>query len=191
MRGLVERTAARLRDLGHAVEQRDPDYGGAVMRVTTRYLEGISGDAAAMPHPERLARWTRGLVRMGERIPRRLVARAHALEAADRDRIGVLFADCDVLLTPALTRRPPPLGAWLGLPAPLMLNGMANFVAHLPLWNHLGQPAASVPVEAAPDGFPLAVQLVGRPGDEATLLSLSAQLEADTGWTARRPPLAA
>ena len=30
MRGLVERTAARLRDLGHAVEQRDPDYGGAV-----------------------------------------------------------------------------------------------------------------------------------------------------------------
>ena len=191
MRGLVERTAARLRDLGHAVEQRDPDYGGAVMRVTTRYLEGISGDAAAMPHPERLARWTRGLVRMGERIPRRLVARAHALEAADRDRIGVLFADCDVLLTPALTRRPPQLGAWLGLPAPLMLNGMAGFIAHLPLWNHLGQPAASVPVEAAPDGFPLAVQLVGRPGDEATLLSLSAQLEADTGWTARRPPLAA
>ena len=59
------------------------------------------------------------------------------------------------------------------------------------MWNHVGQPAAAVPVEAAPDGIPLAVQLVGRPGDEATLLSLSAQLEADTGWTARRPPLAA
>ncbi len=190
MRGLVERTAARLRDLGHAVEQRDPDYGTAIVRVTTRYLEGISGDAAALPHPERLARWTRGLARMGDRIPRPLVARAHALEAADRDRLGV-FGDCDVLLTPVLTRRPPPLGAWLGLPAPLLLNGMANFIPHLPIWNHVGQPAAAVPVEAAPDGIPLAVQLVGRPGDEATLLSLSAQLEADTGWTARRPPLAA
>jgi amidase len=35
------------------------------------------------------------------------------------------------------------------------------------------------------------VQLVGRPGDEATLLSLAAQLETATGWLARRPPLAA
>ena len=72
-----------------------------------------------------------------------------------------------------------------------MLNGMANFIAHLAIWNHTGQPAASVPVEAAPDGFPVAVQLVGRPGDEATLLSLSAQLETETGWLDRRPPLAA
>ena len=72
-----------------------------------------------------------------------------------------------------------------------MLNGMANFVAYLPIWNHTGQPAAAVPVETAPDGFPVAVQLVGRGGDEATLLSLSAQLETDTGWLERRPPLAA
>ena len=48
-----------------------------------------------------------------------------------------------------------------------------------------------MPVETAPDGFPVAVQLVGRPDDEATLLSLSAQLETDTGWLERRPPLAA
>jgi amidase len=94
-------------------------------------------------------------------------------------------------MTPALTRRPPPVGEWSGLPAPLMLNGMANFVAHLPIWNHTGQPAVAVPVETALDGFPVAVQLVGRVGDEATLLSLSAQLETDTGWPERRPPLAA
>jgi Asp-tRNA(Asn)/Glu-tRNA(Gln) amidotransferase A subunit family amidase len=35
------------------------------------------------------------------------------------------------------------------------------------------------------------VQLVGRSGDEATLLALSSQLETDTGWPARRPPPAA
>jgi amidase len=189
-RRALERTAARLRDLGHTVEQRDPDYGNAAVRVTARYLEGIRDDAAGMAHPERLARWTRGLAAMGDRIPRRLLERAHAGEAADRERVGVLFADFDVLMTPATTRRAPPVGEWLGLPAPLLLNGMANFITHLPLWNHLGQPAASVPVEAAPDGFPVAVQLVGRTGDEATLLSLSAQLETDTGWRDRRPPFA-
>jgi amidase len=190
-RGAVERTAERLRDLGHTVQERDPDYGNAAANVLTRYLEGIASDAAKMPHPERLARWTRGLAALGARIPTFLVERAHAQEAVDRERVGAVFADHDVLLTPALSRLPPPVGEWLGLPAPLILNGMANFTAHLPLWNHTGQPAAAVPVESAPGGLPVAVQLVGRTGDEATLLSLSAQLETATGWPARRPPLAA
>jgi amidase len=43
----------------------------------------------------------------------------------------------------------------------------------------------------AGEGFPVGVQLVARPGDEATLLSLAAQLEADSGWAERRPPVAA
>jgi amidase len=36
---------------------------------------------------------------------------------------------------------------------------------------------------------PLAVQLIGRPSDEATLISLAAQLEAEIGWPERRPPV--
>jgi amidase len=58
------------------------------------------------------------------------------------------------------------------------------------MWNITGQPAASVPAGFTPEGVPLAVQLVGRSGDEATLLSLSAQLEAERPWADRRPPIA-
>jgi amidase len=190
-RTAVERTAERLRDLGHTVEQRNPDYGNAAVNVLTRYLTGVSGEAAAVAHPERLARPTRGLAKLGSRIPGWLVERARGQEAADRNRVGALFGEFDVLMTPALTRRAPPVGEWHGLPAPLLLNGMASFMAPLPMWNHTGQPAAAAPVEVAPDGFPVAVQLVGRPGDEPTLLSLSSQLETATGWPERRPPLAA
>jgi amidase len=32
------------------------------------------------------------------------------------------------------------------------------------------------------------VQLVGRPDDEATLLSLAAQIEAERPWAQHRPP---
>ena len=42
------------------------------------------------------------------------------------------------------------------------------------LWNSTGQPAASVPAGFAPHGLPLAVQLVGRPHGEGTLLALAA-----------------
>jgi amidase len=190
-RHAVERTAERLRDLGHAVQERDPDYGNVAVNVMTRYLQAVRMEADAMPHPERLARATRGLASMGAKLPSFLVDRAHAQEAVDRERIGALFGEFDVLMTPVFTRRPPLIGEWSGLPAPIMLNGMANFVPHLAIWNHTGQPAAAVPVETAPDGFPVPVQLVGRPDDEATLLSLSAELETDTGWLERRPPLAA
>ena len=58
------------------------------------------------------------------------------------------------------------------------------------LWNITGQPAASVPAGFSADGLPLAVQIVGRPGDERTVLGLAAELEAERPWTDRRPPLA-
>jgi amidase len=38
-------------------------------------------------------------------------------------------------------------------------------------------------------GVPLSIQLVGRPSDEATLLSLSGQIEAARPWAQRRPPV--
>jgi amidase len=189
-RAAVERTVARLRGLGHTVDERDPDYGMVFAPAATRYLHAVQTSCAAMPHPERIARRTRGLAAMGGRIPARLVERAAARADADRERLGAVLREYDVLLTPALAHRPPPIGEWDGLPAPLLLNGMAAFTPHLGLWNHTGQPAAALPVETAPDGFPVAVQLVGRPDDEATLYSLSAQLEADTGWLGRRPPFA-
>ena len=187
-RDAVVATAERLRGLGHEVEERDPDYGNSAANVVTRYLEGIAADADAMPHPERLARWTRGIAGLGAKIPGPLVRRAHAQEAADRDRVNAIFGGADAVLLPALTRRPPRVGEWLGLPAALMLNHMANFTAHLALWNHTGQPAISVPADPAADGFPVGVQLVAPPDGEARLLALAAQLEEATGWTARRPP---
>jgi amidase len=47
----------------------------------------------------------------------------------------------------------------------------------------------SVPMGFAADGLPLAVQVIGRPGDESTLLSLAGQLEAERPWADRRPPI--
>ena len=80
-RDAVVATAERLRGLGHDVQEYDPDYGNTAANVVTRYLEGINGDAEGMAHPERLARWTRGIAGLGAKIPGPLVRRAHAQEA--------------------------------------------------------------------------------------------------------------
>jgi amidase len=55
-------------------------------------------------------------------------------------------------------------------------------IAYVALWNVAGNPAASVPRGIAADGLPVAVQLVGRTDDEATLFSLSAQIESARPW---------
>jgi amidase len=46
-----------------------------------------------------------------------------------------------------------------------------------------------VPWDLDGNGLPTSIQLVGRPYDEATLLSLGAQIEQARPWVQRRPPV--
>jgi amidase len=186
-----EETIALLRSLGHAVEQVKMPYGDLLGDIVPRYLRGVADDAAALPHPRRLERRTRAMVRMGRMLPDAIVARARAREAATTARLGQVFADHDVLLTPGTAGLPLPVGRYEGRGALWTFNGVARYTPFTPAWNVTGQPAASIPAGFTAEGVPLAVQLVGRPHDEATLLSLSAQLESARPWADRRPPLAA
>jgi Asp-tRNA(Asn)/Glu-tRNA(Gln) amidotransferase A subunit family amidase len=68
---------------------------------------------------------------------------------------------------------------------------MTRWTPYCGAFNHTGQPAVSVPAGFAPDGFPLAVQLVAPFDAEARLFSLSAQLETAREWPAHRPAVAA
>ena len=98
------------------------------------------------------------------------------------------FERADVMLTPTAGGPPPIItdGAGHGLIRSLYRSNAAAWVAP---WNAIGQPAASVPAGFDPAGLPCAVQLCGRPNDEATLLRLAAQLEAARPWAHRRPPV--
>ena len=59
-----------------------------------------------------------------------------------------------------------------------------------PVWFNLtGQPAVMLPLGDAEGGFPVAVQLTARYGDEATLFRLGGQLERARPWFDRKPPL--
>ena len=53
--------------------------------------------------------------------------------------------------------------------------------------NITGNPAMSVPLWWNGDGLPIGVHFLGRYGDEATLIALSAQLEQARPWAGRTP----
>jgi amidase len=185
----VESMAETLRSLGHETETRDPNWGSIGNNSTSRYLYGIGEDVAAVPKPERLERRTRGFGRLGKLIPRKALEQARRAEAADAARVGEIFQSHDVLMTPVMGGTALPVRRWEGRGALWTVLGMSRFYPYCIPWNHLGNPAMAVPAGFADDGMPLSVQIVGRPGEEATLLSLAAQIEAERPWADRRPPI--
>lgn len=170
-----------LRDLGHSVEHRDPDWGMAGLRVVARYLRGIADDAASLPRPDRLDRRSRGLARMGRLAP----GFSAAVTAADEDRRKIEAQIDDVLMLPVVNTLPPRIGDYEGLGAIRSLDKAFRYTPFPGLLNHTGMPAIAVPTRG--DGFPRAVQFVGRTGSEPLLLALAAQLEEELGFADRRP----
>lgn len=190
-RQAVEETAELLRSLGHDVEWRNPEWGNVGNQIPARYLGGIAEDVDEVPHPDRLEATTRGYRRIARvAAPGWAVRRSLKLEAKDRDRIGKLFGQHDVLLTPMTAGPAFEHGRFSKRGALGCLLGESRFYPYAVAWNHTGQPAAAIPAGFSSEGLPLSVQVVGRTNDEATLLSLAAQIESERPWALRKPRLA-
>jgi amidase len=187
----VSEMADTLRALGHEVSDRKVDYGEQRPQFLSRWLRGIADDAALAPHPDRLEKRTREMAWGGRRVSDRALARARGAESKHSARMNAIFDSdgFDVVMTPMLPHPPNPTGKYEGRGAIVTSLGSGNVAAYTTAWNVTGQPAASVPAGFTSGGLPLAVQLVGRHNDEATLLSLAAQIEAERGWPDRRPPV--
>ena len=185
----VADAAAMLGSLGHEVSRRDPDWGSIGDTISARFLKGVSETVEEVPHPERLERRTRGFGRLGKVLPEAIYRQAMARRPAEQARINAIFDSVDVLVMPVMGGTALPVRRWEGQGALRTVLGMSRFYPYCVPWNHLGNPAMSVPFGFGSDGMPLAIQVIGRAGSESTLLSLAAQIEAERPWADRRPPI--
>jgi amidase len=190
-RAALTDAAAVLRELGHDVVERDPDYPVGVVygHALPRYFRGVHDDVRALPHPDRLDSRTRAFARLGGLIPQRWMDAILAAEPAIAARVLSIFDEVDVVITPGAATGPSRIGAYQRRGAISTLALVAGRVPFQAMCNVTGQPAAVVPWGLDGAGIPMSIQLMGRPFDEATLLSLSAQLETARPWANRRPPV--
>lgn len=173
---------------GHTVLPADPPYGQVLgLSEIVRWTAGTELDARLTQDRDKLAVRTArhaaaGRVALRAGLPRER-GRRRWLHRAER-----FFADHDVLLTPALAQPPVAAKAWAerGWLANLWSN--ARYAPFAAPWNLAGWPAMTVPAGLDDDGQPLAVQLVGKPGSEAQLLGLAAQIERVRPWPRTAPP---
>jgi amidase len=181
--------AARLLEsLGHTVEDVPPGLLGPEVLPSFERVWALSGTTLPVP-PERV-----GDLRP---LTRELRARGLAMSAqAAMESLMALrlfsrrfiqaTAGYDVLLAPVCTMTPRPLD-WFDTDGAEDFERQKRYAAFTALFNVTGQPAVSVPLHWTADGLPVGTMLVGRPTDEATLIALSAQLEAARPWGHRHP----
>ena len=197
----LEDTVRLCADLGHHVEERDPIVDRAAIVPTFLTLAAANTVVNLASHPTagrparegEVERITWLTARVGEKIGAPDYVRA--TQAAHRlgRQMAAFHSEWDVLLTPGLASPAVKLG-WLDMTMDDFDEYWRRVFAFSPftVWFNLtGQPGLMLPIAQGASGLPLAVQLVGRYGDEATLFRLGSQLEAARPWFDRKPALAA
>ena len=117
---------------------------------------------------------------------------ARTLELLSRQEVARWGRDFDVLVTPTSAILPPLAGAILEAQHAAPDQPVADVIASVSFTafgNVTGLPAISLPLQVTDAGLPVGVQLVGAPWAEATLIALSAQLEAALPWAGIAPAL--
>lgn len=186
IRAAVERLARRLTDLGHKVFPADPDYGPVGLGLIPRGTAGVADWLDSLPNP-RPDRRTEVEARIGRVAGRRLLPLAKKMDPYLRRRVGRIFQFADVVMTPTTAQPPLRVGAFDGAGYRKTQSGVAAACPYAWTWNVLGWPGVNVPAGFTGAGLPIGAQLLGHDSDEATLISLAAQLEAVEGWVERRP----
>lgn len=176
----VLETANRLESLGHQLEPNCPDFSGLVEPFVLIWRAGVG--TAGLP-PEALSPFNRWLVSQSDTSGDYLKA-VWAMQMISR-RIVAFFEQYDALLLPGYLHPAIRIGEWAALSPEETLQQIIQWIAPCPPANASGQPAIAIPTGLSSQGLPVGVQLMGRPADEATIIALSAQLEAAYPWHQR------
>ncbi len=186
-----EDASVLLESLGHEVVDIEPPMPREAVPVfetcwavlTALSTVTLPGEALGMVRP--LTRWLgdRGAEVSG---PEFGLALGELRRIAARALIAV--SAYDAVLTPTIAQPPLPVGALRDDADPAAdFEAQKRFTPWTSMWNVTGSPAVSLPLHQTPDGLPVGVMLATAPADEATLLSLAAQIEAAVPWRDRHP----
>ncbi|MFC4534071.1 amidase [Sphaerisporangium dianthi] len=188
-----DRASELLESLGHEVVDMPPAFNGSILGEFERLwfcfacLHPVDPSMEAELRP--LTRWLR---ERGFATPAPAFLQAQAtLQTATRFAFLVMN-DYDAILSPTVTQPPVPVGWFEDVEDPEeTFHRMERFAPFAAPYNISGQPAVNLPLHWTDAGLPIGVMLAGRIGGEATLISLSAQVEAAVGgfWGDRRPEL--
>jgi aspartyl-tRNA(Asn)/glutamyl-tRNA(Gln) amidotransferase subunit A len=106
-----------------------------------------------------------------------------------RGRLDDLMESYDLLLTPTMAVPPFPVGQLPDRIGGQEVYPRGGYTPFTRAFNLSGQPAASIPCGFSAEGLPIGLHIIGRRGEEATVLKASAAFEEARPWAQRRPSI--
>jgi len=191
MDAAVRRAVAALATLGARVEEirlPDPQVLSDVTSLISRSESTAIHGGLLRERPQDLGAFTRARLGLGLGVPAYDYLQALRLRARlARTFAREVWSKVDVLAVPVIPEPAPPLPAALEGTLEEIVARQGRFSRLTRPFNGLGLPALSLPCGFSATGLPLALQLVGRPFDEATVLRLGHAYQGATDWHAREP----
>ncbi|MDK1378243.1 MULTISPECIES: amidase [unclassified Sinorhizobium] len=204
VREAVQAIAALFEDMGHEVEEIAPpyqshDYSKILLGMSDLNATSLAAAAHAIGRsisPATLEPMNLRLYERGRDLPLSNAADLHEAIRRMRLEVGEAIAGYDLLLTPTMpTVAVPHGGKYSTVTSELtpeeFMEADAAFYQHLGVFNVTGNPSVSLPLAMSADGLPIGLQLVGRMGDEATLVRVARDLEVARPWSQLRPKVRA
>jgi aspartyl-tRNA(Asn)/glutamyl-tRNA(Gln) amidotransferase subunit A len=190
-----EAAAMSLGQLGASVEPMDDDlepvepiwfaYSSAMWNARFRDALPQWGNRLS---PTLLRQMELGKDTSGEAVGRALLARTQLYR-----KVQGWFERFDVIVMPTLTRTAIPIEERLF--EPIEIEGHKTdtvrkaWYPYTHPFNLTGHPAMTLPCGFHSDGLPMAIQLVGRRGEDARLFRIAALFEQARPWAGRRPSI--
>jgi aspartyl-tRNA(Asn)/glutamyl-tRNA(Gln) amidotransferase subunit A len=190
----LDRAASMLADAGARVEPvilPDTSVAPAIW-VTLASAEAAAWHRTYHDRWDRYGPVARHFVESGLQVAASDTQRATAGREALRQAFDAVMERFDVLLLPTtLTAAIGSAGQFSADEQPMLdgraLSLMESVVGTVMPFDLTGQPAIALPAGLTGDGRPLSIQLVGRRGQDALLLSVAEQLEAKLNFRSRPP----
>ncbi|MDQ1705785.1 MAG: amidase, partial [Frankiaceae bacterium] len=184
-----EHASQLLEQLGHSVEDHATTFDANLIALFERLW---AVEFASLPIPPEaepglrpLTTWLRERGKTLSALD--LYAALGTLRTTARGELE-RSAPFDAILTPTLAQPPAKVGGLRNDADPAQdFENQKRFTPFTAPYNMSGQPAVSIPLHWTDDSLPIGIQLIGRPGDEVTLLRLAAQIEAAEPWAHRKP----
>ncbi|MCK4962672.1 MAG: hypothetical protein KAS19_09300, partial [Anaerolineales bacterium] len=187
VKSAVEVAARVFAGMGHEVEEAAPDTGEPfdLWDVLLAAQNDLYLDFALDKHADELMDYTRLALECARGLGGMEVARTWMQIERVRGIMRDFFEKYDLLLTPTTAVTAPPVGKRGRGRGRGFMDW--DFIPFTSVFNLTGNPAASVPCGFSAEGLPIGLQIIGRFGDEVTVLQASAAFEEARPWADKYP----